>query len=47
MNKKITRIQLKRMIMATQPLITNEIVDNYTDSELKEWAELLQYDTTF
>lgn len=33
--------KVKKAILIAEPDLSKEIVDRYTDSELKEWAKLL------
>ena len=47
MTIKVTRERLKAIILNTEPDLTKEIVYKYTDSELKEWAKMLGYKTSF
>lgn len=47
MSIKVTRERLKTIILKTEPDLTKEIVDKYTDSELKEWSKMLGYKTAF
>lgn len=38
----VNKEQLKNIILSAEPALTREIVNRYTDSELKEWAKLLK-----
>lgn len=47
-NKRaVTRDMAKKIILNTEPDLAKEIVDRYTDSELKEWMTLLKFKTDF
>lgn len=37
----------KLIILNFEPSLTREMVDKYTDSELKEWMKLLKIKTSF
>ena len=43
----VSRIRAKQIILHTEPALTSEIVDRYTDSELKEWMKHLSFSTQF
>jgi hypothetical protein len=44
---KVTRERAKQIILNTEPALTRQMVDNYTDSELKEWMKQLKIKTNF
>lgn len=44
---KVTRERAKQIILNTEPALTREMVDRYTDSELKEWMKQLKIKTNF
>lgn len=44
---KVTRERAKQIIFNTEPALTREMVDRYTDSELKEWMKQLKIKTNF
>lgn len=44
---RVTRNAAKRIILNTEPSLTREIVENYTDSELREWMKQLRFKTDF
>ena len=44
---KVSRERAKQIILNTEPALTREMVDKYTDSELKEWMQLLRFKTAF
>ena len=44
---KVTKDRLKAIILNTEPALTKEMVDKYTDSELKEWARQLKLKASF
>lgn len=37
----VTRERVREIIINSEPDITREMVERYTDSELKEWMKLL------
>jgi hypothetical protein len=39
---KVSNERLKQIILNTEPALTKEMVDRYTESELKEWRKLLK-----
>ena len=45
--QKVTRERARQIILNTEPGLTKEIVNRYTDSELKEWMKLLNIKTSF
>lgn len=50
MKRKTTGVSLERakqIIVNSDPLLTREIVDRYTDSEIKEWCRALKIKTDF
>jgi recombinational DNA repair protein RecR len=47
MKQRVSKEQLKKIILNTEPELTKEMVDNYTDSELKEWSKLLKLSASF
>lgn len=50
MKRKTTGVSLERakqIIADSDPLLTREIVDKYTDSEIKEWCKALKLETNF
>lgn len=47
MKQRVSKEQLKKIILNTEPALTKEMVDNYTDSELKEWSKLLKLSVSF
>ena len=44
---KVNRDWARGIILNTEPDLTKEMVDKYTDSELKEWMKLLGIATDF
>jgi len=44
---KVSRERAKQIILNTEPSLTREMVDRYTDSELKEWMKQLKIKTNF
>lgn len=44
---KVSRERAKQIILNTESALTKEIVDRYTDSEIKEWMTLLGYKCSF
>lgn len=47
MKQRVSKEQLKKIILNTEPALTKEMVDNYTDSELMEWSKLLKLSVSF
>ena len=50
MKRKTVGVSLERakqIIVNSDPLLTREIVDKYTDSEIKEWCKQLKIKTAF
>lgn len=50
MKRKTVGVSLERakqIIVNSDPLLTREIVDKYTDSEIKEWCRILKIKTNF
>ena len=50
MKRKTSGVSLERakqIIVNSDPLLTREIVDKYTDSEIKEWCKALKLKTNF
>ena len=45
--KGVSLERAKQIIVNSDPLLTREIVDKYTDSEIKEWCKLLKIKTNF
>ena len=50
--QKLSRPEVNRewardIILNFEPALTREMVDQYTDSELKEWMKLLKIKTSF
>lgn len=44
---KVSRERAKQIILNTESALTREIVDRYSDSELKEWMKQLKIKTNF
>lgn len=44
---KVSRERARQIILNTEPALTKEMVDRYTDSELKEWMKQLKFSTNF
>ena len=44
---KVSKERAKEIILRNEPSLTKEMVDKYTDSEIKEWMVLLDYRTDF
>lgn len=44
---KVTRERARKIILNAEPALTREMVDRYTDSELKEWMKQLKIKTDF
>ena len=44
---KVTRERAKQIILNTEPSLTRQMVDNYSDNELKEWMKQLKIKTNF
>ena len=44
---KVSRERAKQIILNTEPSLTKEIVECYSDSELKEWMKQLKIKTNF
>jgi hypothetical protein len=47
MKQRVSKEQLKKIILNTEPALTKEMVDKYTDSELMEWSKLLKLSPSF
>lgn len=45
--KCVSLERAKQIIVNSEPLLTREIVDKYTDSEIKEWCKALKLKTDF
>lgn len=45
--KGVSLERAKQIIADSDPLLTREIVDKYTDSEIKEWCKALKIKTNF
>lgn len=45
--KGVSLERAKQIIVNSDPLLTREIVDKYTDSEIKEWCKALKLKTEF
>ena len=45
--KGVSLERAKQIIVNSDPLLTKEIVDKYTDSEIKEWCKALKMKTNF
>lgn len=45
--KGVSLERAKQIIVNSDPLLTREIVDKYTDSEIKEWCKSLKLKTNF
>lgn len=44
---KVTREKARQIILNTGYALTREMVERYTDSELKEWMKQLHFKTDF
>ena len=44
---KVSRERAKQIILNSDGALTREIVDKYTDSEIKEWMKALRIKTNF
>lgn len=44
---RVSRERAKQIILNTESALTKEMVDKYTDSEIKEWMRLLKIKTNF
>ena len=44
---KVSREKARQIILNSEPSLSREVVDRYTDSELKEWMKLLNFKTAF
>lgn len=44
---KVSKERAIQIILNTEPALTEEIVKNYTDSEIKEWMRMLGFQTNF
>ena len=44
---KVSREIAKQIILNSDGMLTKEIVDKYTDSEIKEWCKALKLKTNF
>lgn len=44
---KVSRERARQIILNTEPDLTREMVNRYTDSELKEWMKQLHFKTNF
>lgn len=44
---KVSREKARQIILNNEPDLTRDMVNNYTDSELKEWMKLLNFKTAF
>lgn len=44
---KVSRERARQIILNNEPDLTREMVNRYTDSELKEWMKLLHIKTNF
>lgn len=43
---KVSRARVREIILNNEPALTREIVEKYTDSELREWMKLLKLNCT-
>lgn len=44
---KVSREKARQIILNTESALTREMVERYTDSELKEWMKQLHFKTDF
>ncbi len=44
---KVSRERARQIILNNEPDLTREMVNRFTDSELKEWMKLLHIKTNF
>lgn len=44
---KVSKERAKQIILNSDSMLTKEIVDRYTDSEIKEWMKHLHIKTDF
>ena len=44
---KVSRERAKQIILNSESALTKEMVDKYTDSEIKEWMKLIGIKTNF
>lgn len=44
---KVSREKAMQIILNTESALTREMVERYTDSELKEWMKQLHFKTDF
>ena len=43
---KVSRAKVREIILANEPALTKDMVEEYTDSELREWMLLLKLNYT-
>jgi hypothetical protein len=43
---KVSRARVREIILANDPALTKDMVEKYTDSELREWMKLLKLNCT-
>lgn len=44
---KVSRERAKQIILNSDGMLTKEMVDKYSDSEIKEWMKALKIQTNF
>ena len=44
---KVSREKARQIILNSEPALSREIIERYTDSELREWMKQLRFKTDF